>query len=237
MAEGQFQALREALLRAGIAPRHVCRAVGEISDHYEVLVAAAIAGGAEDHEARLAARDLLGSDSALVSRYADQPELHAWPSRFPAAWFTLLPMLGFLAALAAAFAAIVLLGDHWSAALHRIQLRREVTLRIDLAVRILLLWVLPLLLAAGFAMQAWRRRIAPAWPGAGVLLLSALAAVLNVGLKITGGAVPGEASAGMGISADTWPGQAAHALVIAAAVVGPLWLAARRARRSAIPSG
>jgi hypothetical protein len=104
-------------------------------------------------------------------------------------------------------------------------------------VRVLWLWVLPALLAAGFAVQAWRQRIALAWPFAGVLLLSTVASLMNVGLKITGGVMPGEASAGMGVSPQTLPGRAAHALVITAAVLGPLWLAVHRARRSPSPSG
>ena len=55
--------------------------------------------------------------------------------------------------------------------------------------------------------------------------------LINVNVVLTGGAAPGQAGAGIGISADSLPGQTAHAAVTAALILAPLWLALRRLRR------
>ena len=81
------------------------------------------------------------------------------------------------------------------------------------------------LLQAGLA----PRHVRP--PIAGIIILCGFASLINVNVVLTGGAAPGQAGAGIGISADSLPGQTAHAAVIAALVLAPLWLALRRLRR------
>ena len=161
MPDRRFENLREALLEAGLAPRHVRRAILEIEDHFHRLVDEGLARGESEGDAQIAARDLLGTDQSLIRRYAGLPELRAW----------------------------------------------------------------------AFAVLAYRRRVAPQWPVAGIIILCGLASLINVNVVLTGGAAPGQAGAGIGISADSLPGQTAHAAVTAALILAPLWLALRRLRR------
>jgi hypothetical protein len=103
--------------------------------------------------------------------------------------------------------------------------------RIDLTARIICLWTIPLSIAGAFAVLAYRRRVAPEWPIAGIIILCGLASLINVGVALPDGVTRGQTAAGIGISADSLPGQIAHAVVIALLVLGPLWLALRRLRR------
>jgi hypothetical protein len=231
MAARRFDNLREALLRAGVAPRHVRRALLEIEVHFRQLIDDALARGESGDGARIEARDLLGTDQALIQRYAGTPELRAWSSRWTAAWFTLVPLLIFAALFVATAAVLCLIVDQMSPYLHHVHVSARASYLIDLAVRLVFLWAMPLSIAGAFAVLAYRRRIAPQWPVAGIIILCGLASLINVNFVLTGGATPGQAGAGIGTSVDSLPGQMAHAVVIAMLVLGPLWLALRRFRR------
>ncbi len=119
----------------------------------------------------------------------------------------------------------------WS---HHVHISVQVSDRIDVAVRMIFLWILPILVAAMFAVLAFRQRIALLWPAVGTIVLCGMASLINVSIVLTGGASPGEATAGIGISTDRLPGQATHALALATLVLGPLCLATRRLRRDVI---
>ena|ERR1700681_2321579 len=93
MPDHRFENLREALLRAGVAPRHVRRAILEIEGHFLQLVDDGLARGDSEDDAHREARDLLGTDQTLIYRYADLPELRAWSSRWTAVWFTIVPLV------------------------------------------------------------------------------------------------------------------------------------------------
>jgi hypothetical protein len=232
MPDRRFDDLREALLRAGVAPRHVRRAILEIEGHFRQLVDDGLARGDSEDDAHIEARDLLGTDQTLIHRYADLPELRAWSSRWTSVWFTIVPLVSFVALFVATMGMLCLIGDHMAAYLHQVHVSARASYRIDLAARIIFLWTFPLSIAGAFAVLAYRQRVAPQWPVAGIIILSGLASLINVNVVLTGGATPGQAGAGIGISADSLPGQMAHAVVIAMLVLGPLWLALRRLRRN-----
>ncbi len=231
MPERRFIELREALLRAGVAAPNVRRAVVEIESHFHELMDEALARGESRERARSEAHALLGADHTLIHRYADQPELQAWSSRWPAIWFTVLPLISFLVLFLTVPAVFVLLGDHMAEYLHHVHISVRISDRIDLAVRMIFLWILPIFVAAMFAVLAFRQRIALLWPAVGTIVLCGMASLINVSIVLTGGASPGEATAGIGISTDRLPGQATHALALATLVLGPLCLATRRLRR------
>jgi hypothetical protein len=228
MRDHSFESLREALLRMGVAPRHARRVVVELDSHFRQLVREGLAHGASDAAARTAARELLGTDEALISRYADMPELRAWSSRWPALWFTLLPLISFIALFVAAIAILGLSVELMSAYLHHVQVSAHLSSRIDWAAQILFLWVLPLSIAASFAVLAYRQRVALHWPVAGIAIVSCVVALINVSVVLTGGSPPGSLGAGIGISTHALPGQMAHAVSIMLLVVGPLWIVWRR---------
>jgi hypothetical protein len=214
----------------GVAPRHARRVVLELDSHFHQLVEEGLARGDSAEAARIAARGLLGTDEAMIERYAGMTELRAWSSRWPEVWFTLVPLLSFIALFVVAMVALCLIGDLMSAYLHQVHVSAGVSSRIDWAAQLLFLWVLPLAIAAAFAVLAYRRRVAPHWPVAGIAILCCLAALINVSVVLTGGANPGQIGAGIGISTHSLPGQLAHAVAILMLVVGPLWLAWRRHR-------
>ncbi|HME38274.1 MAG TPA: hypothetical protein VKG63_04850 [Steroidobacteraceae bacterium] len=230
MHDHPFATLRGALLRMGVAPRHARRVVMELDTHFQQLVDEALARGDTEEAARGAARERLGTEQSLIERYAGMPELRAWSSRWPAAWFTLVPLISFIALFVAAMAALVLIAEQMSAYLHQVHVPAGVSSRIDGVAKIFFLWVLPLAIAAAFARLAYRRRVALHWPVAGIAIVCCLAALINVDVVLTGGAPPGQLGAGIGFSTHALPGQLAHAAAILTLVVGPLWLAWRRHR-------
>lgn len=231
MVDQRFNELREALLRAGVGKRHVRRAVLEIENHFQQLIDEECGRGASDHDARIEAHRRLGTNLVLVQRYTARPELHTWSRRWPSIWFMLLPLITYLIVSAATLMAVLAVGHGTAPYLHQIHVAPQVTYGIDLAARIVLLWLFPLFVAAAFAVLAYRRRVALRWPLIGIVSISALASLINVVVRFTGGPTPGEVGAGIGFSPESLPGQVMRAAILASLTVVPLWLATRRARR------
>jgi hypothetical protein len=129
------------------------------------------------------------------------------------------------------------LAEMLSNTLHRVRISADLSRRIELALQVFFLWVLPLITAAGFAALAYRQRIGLKCPVVGIVLLCFISSLINVDLVLTGGADPGQAGAGIGISTKSLPGQAGHALMLAALVLVPLGWAARRLGRDSAAVG
>ena len=104
MLSSRFDALREQLLRAGIAPRHVRRYIGELQDHFDDLMREEIAGGASQAAAEIRARKRLGSDADLADVMLDRPDLRSMAATHPLAVFAVAPFAMVLAALAVGLA-------------------------------------------------------------------------------------------------------------------------------------
>lgn len=225
-----FENLLEALLRMGVAPRHARRTILELDSHFRQLVQDALERGDTEGAARIAARELLGTDEVLISRYSGMPELRAWSSRWPAVWFTLVPLVSFIVLFVAAIAILCLSGKLMSAYLQHVHVSARASSRIDWLAQMFILWVLPVSVAGAFAVLAYRQRVALRWPVAGIASVCCLVALINVSVVLTGGAPMGSVGAGIGISEQSLPGQMAHAIAILLLVVGPLWLAWRRHR-------
>lgn len=231
MVDQRFNELRDALLRAGVGTRHVRRALLEIENHFQQLIDEERGRGANDHCARIEAHRRLGTNQVLVQRYAARPELHAWSRRWPSIWFLLLPLITYLAVSAATLMAALAVGHLIAPSLHLIHIAPRLTFGIDLAARIVLLWLFPLFVATAFAVLAYRRRVSLHWPLIGIVSTSALASLINVVVRFTGGSTPGELGAGIGLSLESLPGQVTRAAILASLTVVPLWLATRRAQR------
>jgi hypothetical protein len=231
MDEQRFDELREELLRVGVATRNVRRAVLELENHFQQLLDEECGRGASDHDARVEAHRRLGTNQVLVLRYAARPELHAWSRRWPSVWFVLLPLVTYLGVCAATLMTVLVVAHQLAPYLHQIHVAPRVTYGIDLAARIVLLWVIPVFVATAFAVLAYRRRVSLRWPLIGIVSISAVASLINVGVTFTGGPTPGEVGAGIGISPESWPGQATRAAILASLTLLPLRLATRRAQR------
>ena len=231
MDEQRFQTLRGALLEAGITKSGARRAASEIEDHFHQLVGEALARGTGEQQARQEAHATLGSNEILVRRYAARRELLGWPSRWPALWFTIVPLGCYLALSIAVMTALVLGLGQMSAYLHHVKVPPHVSSLIDLAVCVIFLGLFPASVAAAFGVFARRRRIPLRWPVMGVAAMSILAALINIEFTITGGPSPGSAGAGIGVSAHSLPAQTLRALAVGSLALLPLGIAAHRAKR------
>jgi hypothetical protein len=107
MSQPRFDQLRERLLRAGIAPRHVRRYIAELRDHFDDLVREETTAGAASALAQSRARARLGSDDALAQVMLARPGVRSISARYPWAVFGLGPVAMIVATL---FVAIVLEG-------------------------------------------------------------------------------------------------------------------------------
>jgi hypothetical protein len=105
-----FHELRERLLRAGVAPRHVRRYLTELADHLADLRAEEERAGRSRADAESAALLRLGGMEDLARAMIQQRQLQSWSARAPWAIFGLAPLL-FLAA--AYFIASFILWSGW----------------------------------------------------------------------------------------------------------------------------
>ncbi len=88
-----FHELRERLLRAGIAPRHVRRYVKELAEHLADLHAEEQRWGRTAAEAEAAALKRLGGIDELARAMTDRRDMQSWSARAPWATFGLGPLL------------------------------------------------------------------------------------------------------------------------------------------------
>lgn len=200
MADRPFADLKEALLQGGIAPGHVRRAVTELEDHWNALVADELRRGSNEEHARAEARRILGSDALLIDRYLARTELRAWAYRRPALWFTLMPLVSYVAVSLATMTSMILAVQLMLGYLKKMLIPDGISHLISGSVHLIFLWVYPSLIAAGFAVLGNRRRIARPWPIIGIVVLSVIASLINVDFVLTGGPKPGSAGAGIGFS-------------------------------------
>jgi len=104
MLQSRFDELRERLLRAGLAPRHVSRYIAELRDHFDDLVREESASGTSRSVAEAKARTRLGNDNDLAETMLARPDLRSLMVRYPWAVFGLGPVALVLAALTATLA-------------------------------------------------------------------------------------------------------------------------------------
>lgn len=98
----RFEGLKEQLLRAGIAPRHVRRYIAELKDHFADLVREQTEAGSDNARAEFLADQRIGSDEELLQAVLKSPELRSLTSRYPWAVFGVAPVLMLLAGVAGA---------------------------------------------------------------------------------------------------------------------------------------
>src|SRR5215467_11648168 len=88
-----FLELRERLLHAGVAPRHVRRYVKELREHLADLTAEEAHAGSARAEAEMRAMARLGSVDDLAQAMIDQRQFRSWCTRAPWAVFSVAPVL------------------------------------------------------------------------------------------------------------------------------------------------
>jgi hypothetical protein len=176
-----FGDLRERLLRAGLAPRHVRRYLTELAEHLADVAAAEQRAGRSDADAQAAALHRIGTNDDLARAMIEQRELRSWSARAPWAIFCLVPLL----LLAAAYLiACLILWSGWMMFLPAAQTpfgpRLHGLAVVYFGVGKLLYFGAPVLLGWGIGLIAARQRIGALWPTVGMLVTAVLAASARI---------------------------------------------------------
>lgn len=194
----QLVDLRERLLRAGVAPRHVRRYLNELTDHLADLRCEEQASGMSPAQAEGAAFLRLGSPDELAQAMLAKPELLAWSARVPWAVFGLGP----LALLGGSYLlACILLWTGWQMFLPDAKtpfVPLHGTAVIYFGLGRLLFRTSPVLVGWAIAIFAGRRRSGIIWPTAGMILAAFIGGTAHVQAiaSITPGA-PGHVHLGL----------------------------------------
>ncbi|MDQ2889926.1 MAG: permease prefix domain 1-containing protein [Gemmatimonadota bacterium] len=172
--------LRERLLRAGVARRHVRRYLSELADHLADLKAEEECAGGSRSDAESAALVRLGGMDELANAMIERREFQSWCVRAPWAIFGLAPL--FLLA-GADFVACLVLWSGWKIFLPG---TNTPFARIDgfaifyFGVGRLIYYGAPILVGWVFALIAARQRINAIWPIVGLVLIALMSATAQV---------------------------------------------------------
>ena len=174
--------LRERLLRAGVAPRHVRRYLAELGDHFSDLIAEEMGAGRSRPEAESAALVRLGAMDELAQAMIEQREFQSLSSQAPWAAFGLVPLcvLG-----AAWFVACFILWSGWRMFLpgaetpfgtHPVSGFANMYFQLGRAIY----FGAPLIVGWGIGWVAARQRLKAVWPSVGFLLIALAGGTLQV---------------------------------------------------------
>lgn len=224
-------------MRRGVALRYARRAALEIATHHRDLMDEALARRESAEEALRSADAAIGSSDMLIEHFASRKELRSWSHRFPLA-YGIAPLLCFgllaVALMAALGAAMHLI---WPRPL-AVHISAGLVADINLAMVTTFLWILPISLAMGFGLFAYRQRMALRWPMVGILLLCSVAALVNVGFGVGDGPKPLFLQAGIGFGTKKLAHEFAGALSRAIPALLPLaWMKYRSAMKFRSESG
>ncbi len=165
----QLESLGERLLRSGIAPRHVRRYLRELRDHYDDAVREELSKDVDQAAAEESAAKRLGELDHLAECALARPELHSKLARFPRLVFGAGPVLLWIAI------SVVVLFMFAEAAN---SLERMTAMY---AAIIFLFRILPVALALGLFVIAYRQRLPLLWPIVGASTIAILAGTIDIG--------------------------------------------------------
>jgi hypothetical protein len=177
-----FHELREQLLHAGVAPRHVRRYLGELTDHLADLRAEEVHSGRNAGDAESEAFTRLGNMDDLAKAMIEQRQFQSWTTRAPWAMFGLAPVL----VLAAAWGvALFILWSGWNIFLpgadtpfggHREGGFANIYFQFGKAIY----FFAPILVGWGIGVVAVRQRLKAIWPAVGLMLVALIGGASQV---------------------------------------------------------
>jgi hypothetical protein len=229
-----FSELRERLLRAGVAPRHVRRYLRELTDHLADLTAEEERAGRGRAEAESAALLRLGGMDDLMKAMTQPREFQSWCVRAPWVTFGLAPLLLLAAAW---FVALFALWFGWKTFLPGADTPfgspnyglANLYFQLDRA----FYYSSPILIGWGIGLIAVRQRVKAVWPVAGLVLIALIGG--GTGATRVDAAVPGgtgriSVNLTLGQTDPLLPYALLHALVILCLVLPPylIWGSRRR---------
>lgn len=183
--------LRERLLRAGVAPRHVKRYLDELTDHLADLRNEELRAGRSASDAEAMALAQLGSIDDLANAMIEKRHFQSWCARAPWAMFGIAPAL----VLATAWGvALFILWSGWNIFLpgadtpfggHRVDGFANLYFQFGKAIYLFA----PVLVGWGIGAFAFRQRLKTIWPAVGIMLIALMGGASDVQAGRT--AVPG----------------------------------------------
>ena len=179
-----FDELRETLLRAGIAPRHVRRYLSELIDHWTDLRAEEMHLGRSAADAESAAYVRLGSMDERAQALIEQRKFQSWCARAPWATFSFLPLL----LLAAAWlVALFILWSGWQIFLPAAvtpfgtgHFRLFDVANIYFQFGKAIYFFAPIVIGWGIGVIAARQRLRAIWPAVGLVLIALIGGASQV---------------------------------------------------------
>jgi hypothetical protein len=215
--------LRERLLSAGVAPRHVRRYLTELREHCADLTAEEERGGRNPAEAATLALARLGGVDELARSMIERPELRSWTAQAPWAVLGAAPLVG----LAAGWGIALLI--LWSGWTWFVEGSRTPFVTVHgfaaayFSVGRMLYYSAPLLSGWGMIVVAGRQRLQAVWP---VIVGSLAVAFLGAtgAVDVHPPVVPGDAGrVGIQFFPAAWQFTAAagHAVLLFVLVVLP----------------
>jgi hypothetical protein len=186
MQPQQLKSLGERLLRAGVAPRHVRRYIGELRDHFDDLLGEEMKGQADRATAERSAWIRLGDEEQLARSVLSRPDLRSASARFPGIVFGAGALLIWVAALALTVIAVELLPDTSTSGTEPGLSGKPLFVY---ALCFLFARVLPVIFAIGMLAAAARQRLVSRWPVVGAAVLAVLGGTtsISLGLATAGG--------------------------------------------------
>jgi hypothetical protein len=172
--------LRERLLRAGVAPRHVRRYLTELADHLADLSAEEERAGLSRADAESAGLIRLGGMDDLSKAMIEHRQFQSWCVRAPWAIFGLAP-LSLLAG--AYFFACLVLWSGWKIFLPETNtpfVRIHGLAIFYFGVGRLVYYGAPILIGWGIGLIAARQRFKAVWPTAGLVLIALIGGTAQV---------------------------------------------------------
>jgi hypothetical protein len=226
MSQLQLDALREKLLRAGIAPRHVRCYLGELRQHFDDLVRAETGNGLQGEAAFAAARARLGSDNDLAAAMLAQPELRSISARFPWAVFGIAPVvsLGLLIVVAVLVKSGLIGIAHGAGAPALGWIKSFVTVW-DWS----MMYAVPIIVAAVFYGIGARQLMATRWLVCGALLVAVVGTAVTCSTIVSNLPHKSAISVGLGFNSGTDLPRLAANIVLVCAMSTFYWLWQRTA--------
>ena len=171
-----FYELRERLLRAGVAPRHVRRYLAELTDHLADLRREEERAGRNAADAESAALNRLGTMDDLARAMIEQRQFQSWCARAPWAMFGCVPLLLLAAAW---FLALFILWSGWNIFLPEAATpfgagRVNQLVNLYFQVGRSFYFGGPIIVGWGITLLAARQRLKPIWPALGLVLIAAI---------------------------------------------------------------
>ena len=176
-----LEGLRERLLRAGIASRHVRRYIGELRDHYDDALRDELEIRESRTAASLAAWVRIGDEESLAQSMLSRPEFRSTLARFPALIFGLGSVLAWVGTMALfSFGMWLLLDSNGGT---------EINAPVFLIKALLIVCsrVIPVALIAIMLALAAHQRLVSAWPWVGAALVALFYGTLDYSIIMTAG--------------------------------------------------